>query len=102
MLFNKLTEGLMLTAHAQTSGGSGDLLYDELWSEPRNLVGSPRNRVMAASAVGNASGGTLPAGAFSCPRCAPEWPDPCEDNLSGRTTSNFIYIQGTLAGCYSG
>jgi hypothetical protein len=45
---------------------SGDFLYDELWSEPRNLVGSPRNRVMDASRIGS----VLPDGSnfeFSVP-----------------------------------
>lgn len=40
-------------AYAQSGGAdSGDFPYDELWSEPRNLVGSPRNRIMASSAIG--------------------------------------------------
>ena len=53
--------------HAQTGGGdSGDMLYDELWSEPRNLVGSPRNRAMDGSRIG----AVLPEGSnfeFSVP-----------------------------------
>jgi YD repeat-containing protein len=51
----------------QASGGdSNDFLYDELWSEPRNLVGSPRNRVMDSSRIG----AVLPEGSnfeFSIP-----------------------------------
>lgn len=36
-----------------TSGGdSTDFGYDELWSEPRNLTGSPRNRVLEPSRIG--------------------------------------------------
>jgi hypothetical protein len=66
-LFDRLIDGLAPTALAQSGGGdSGDLPYDELWSEPRNLVGSPRNRVMDASAVG----AVLPEGSnfeFSIP-----------------------------------
>ncbi len=43
-LIDSLMDKLAPTAHAQSGGGdSGDFLYDELWSEPRNLVGSPRN-----------------------------------------------------------
>jgi hypothetical protein len=41
-----LLDKLMLTAHAQ--GGSytaADFGFDEMWSEPRNLTGNPRNRV---------------------------------------------------------
>jgi RHS repeat-associated protein len=55
------------TAHAQANGGdSADFLYDELWSEPRNLVGSPSHRVMTSSAIG----AVLPEGSnfeFSAP-----------------------------------
>ena len=66
-LIDSLMEKLVPTVHAQTSGGdSGDFLYDELWSEPRNLVGSPRNRIMDASNIGT----VLPEGSnfeFSVP-----------------------------------
>jgi hypothetical protein len=66
-LLNSLFDKLAPTAHAQTGGAdSGDFLYDELWSEPRNLVGSPRNRVMTGSALGK----VLPEGSnfeFSLP-----------------------------------
>ncbi|HLG15385.1 MAG TPA: hypothetical protein VJH03_12910, partial [Blastocatellia bacterium] len=41
------------TAYAQSSGGDfQDFLYDELWSQPRNLVGSPRNRAVDSSRIG--------------------------------------------------
>jgi RHS repeat-associated protein len=30
-----------------------DLAYDELWSEPRNLVGAPRNRAIEPTAIGS-------------------------------------------------
>jgi RHS repeat-associated protein len=52
-LFNSIGAALMPTAHAQTlAADSGDFAYDELWSEPRNLVGSPRNRIATASPIG--------------------------------------------------
>jgi hypothetical protein len=52
------------TAHAQAGGGDGgDFLYDELWSEPRNLVGSPRNRIAEGTIIGS----VLPEGSnFEC------------------------------------
>ncbi|MEK6299507.1 MAG: RHS repeat-associated core domain-containing protein [Acidobacteriota bacterium] len=66
-LLGSAIERLLPTAHAQSIGADGgDFLYDELWSEPRNLVGSPRNRTMTASAIG----GVLPEGSnfeFSVP-----------------------------------
>lgn len=66
-LIDSLIDKLAPTVHAQTGGGdSGDFLYDELWSEPRNLVGSPRNRAMDSSAIG----AVLPEGSnfeFSVP-----------------------------------
>jgi hypothetical protein len=66
-LFDSLIENLQPTAHAQTGGGdSGDYLYDDLWSEPRNLTGSPRNRAMDSSMLG----AVLPEGSnfeFSVP-----------------------------------
>jgi RHS repeat-associated protein len=64
---DSLMEKIAPTAHAQANGGdSGDFLYDELWSEPRNLVGSPRSRVATSSAIGS----VLPEGSnfeFSVP-----------------------------------
>jgi RHS repeat-associated protein len=39
------------TAQAQV-GWTDDLAYDELWNDPRNLVGSPRNRVAEGTRVG--------------------------------------------------
>jgi len=66
-LLDFIIERLAPTVHAQTGGAdSGDFLYDELWSEPRNLVGSPRNRVRTSSAIGT----ILPEGSnfeFSVP-----------------------------------
>lgn len=50
-----LLDQLSPTAHAQNGGSSysnADFAYDELWSEPRNLVGSPRNRAIEATRVG--------------------------------------------------
>ena len=81
-LFDSIVDHLVPTAHAQSGGGdSGDFLYDELWSEPRNLVGSPRNRVMSSSAIG----GVLPEGSnfeFSVPLYG----------LSGRGVSEGIAL----------
>ena len=52
-IIDSLMDKVAPTAHAQSGGGdSGDFLYDELWSEPRNLVGSPRNGVMDSSRIG--------------------------------------------------
>jgi RHS repeat-associated protein len=49
---SSLLEQLDPTVHAQSGGGSSDFPYDELWSEPRNLVGSPRNRVIEPTRLG--------------------------------------------------
>jgi hypothetical protein len=46
-----LVDGLSPTALAQSYSNT-DFPYDELWSDPANLVGSPRNRVMDSSRVG--------------------------------------------------
>ena len=46
-LLNQLTP----TAQAQ-SGWTDDLGYDELWNDPRNLVGSPRNRTTESTRAG--------------------------------------------------
>src|SRR5262249_20528268 len=52
-LIQSLTDSIAPTAYAQSGGAdSNDFLYDEIWSEPRNLMGSPRNRVMDASRLG--------------------------------------------------
>ncbi|HXG95207.1 MAG TPA: hypothetical protein VNN73_22920, partial [Blastocatellia bacterium] len=42
------------TAYPQNGGGGGgnDFPYDELWSEPRNLTGSPRNRIIEPTRIG--------------------------------------------------
>jgi hypothetical protein len=39
------------TAFAQSYSNS-DFPYDELWSDPANLIGSPRNRVMDSTRIG--------------------------------------------------
>jgi hypothetical protein len=46
-----LMEHLTPTAHAQ-AGWTDDLAYDELWSDPRNLVGSPRDRAVESTRAG--------------------------------------------------
>ena len=48
-LLPSLLDKLLPTAHAQSCGSGGDggdVVYDELWNEPRNLVGSPHNRAI--------------------------------------------------------
>ncbi len=66
-LIGSMIDKLTPTAYAQSGGGdSNDFLYDELWSEPRNLVGVPLNRVMDSSMIG----AVLPEGSnfeFSVP-----------------------------------
>jgi len=48
-----LLDKLSPTAHAQTGGYFGnDFPYDELHSDPSNLVGSPRNRVTEPTRMG--------------------------------------------------
>jgi hypothetical protein len=48
-----LMEKLIPTAHAQSGGGdSGDFPYDELWSDPRNGVGTPPGRVAEQTNIG--------------------------------------------------
>ncbi|MEK6407970.1 MAG: hypothetical protein AABN34_13495 [Acidobacteriota bacterium] len=49
-LLSSLLDKLMPTAYAQSS--STDLAYSEMWSEPRNLVGSPRDRAIESTAMG--------------------------------------------------
>ena len=46
-----LIDKMVSTAEAQTNWPD-DFGYDELWSEPRNLVGSPRNRAVEATRTG--------------------------------------------------
>lgn len=61
----RLFETLAPTAQAQ-SGGPDDLGYDQLWSDPANLVGSPLNRLAEATRIGS----LLPEGSnfeFSAP-----------------------------------
>ncbi|MEK6303861.1 MAG: RHS repeat-associated core domain-containing protein [Acidobacteriota bacterium] len=52
-----LIDKLVPTAEAQTSWPD-DFGYDEMWSEPRNMVGSPRNRAVE----GTRTGSVLPEG----------------------------------------
>src|SRR6185503_6423206 len=47
-----MSEKLSPTVYAQSGGGSSDFPYDELWSEPRNLVGSPKNRAIESTRMG--------------------------------------------------
>ena len=56
-VFGSLLDKLAPTALAQ-NGGSSDLAYDQLWSEPRNWVGSPPG----AAADSMAFGSVLPEG----------------------------------------
>jgi RHS repeat-associated protein len=52
-LFTSLVDKLMPTAYAQTQGYSNnDFPFDELYSESRNLVGSPRNRAIESTRTG--------------------------------------------------
>jgi RHS repeat-associated protein len=49
-----MLDRLAPTAYAQggTSYSNSDFPYDELWSEPRNLVGSPPHRAIEATRIG--------------------------------------------------
>jgi RHS repeat-associated protein len=52
-LFTSLVDKMMPTAYAQTQGYSNnDFPFDELYSESRNLVGSPRNRAVESTRTG--------------------------------------------------
>ncbi|MBI3651684.1 MAG: RHS repeat protein, partial [Acidobacteria bacterium] len=53
-LIPSLLDKLRPTAHAQNTGGyvGTDWPFDELWSEPRNLVGAPRNRIIEPTRLG--------------------------------------------------
>jgi hypothetical protein len=57
-VIGSLLDKLAPTALAQNGGGSNDLAYDQLWSEPRNWVGSPPG----AAAEPMAFGSVLPEG----------------------------------------
>jgi RHS repeat-associated protein len=46
-----MVEHLAPTAQAQ-AGWSDDLAYDELWNDPHNLVGAPRNRAAESTRAG--------------------------------------------------
>ena len=51
--FSSLLDRLAPTAYAQNGPYYGnDFAYDQLWSEPRNLVGSPPNRAIEPTALG--------------------------------------------------
>lgn len=69
-LLPSLLEKLAPTAYAQGGGYTApDFGYDELWSQPRNLVGSPRNRAIEPTQFGP----VLPEGSnlnFSVPLIA--------------------------------
>ncbi len=60
-LFATLLDRLTPTAQAQT-GGSGDLAYDELWNDSRNLTGIPRNHASEATRIGP----VMPEGSNFC------------------------------------
>ncbi|HWX39559.1 MAG TPA: RHS repeat-associated core domain-containing protein [Blastocatellia bacterium] len=48
-----LLDKLVPTVHAQSGGGdSADFAYDELWSDPRNRVGTPPGRVAEHTNIG--------------------------------------------------
>ena len=51
-----LVDTLAPTAYAQSGGAyiGNDFIYDELWSEPRNLTGSPGSRAVEVTSVGAA------------------------------------------------
>jgi ankyrin repeat protein len=52
-LLPSLLDKLVPTAHAQGGGYAGaDFGYDELWIEPRNLAGLPRNRAIEQASLG--------------------------------------------------
>ncbi|HKQ06410.1 MAG TPA: RHS repeat-associated core domain-containing protein [Blastocatellia bacterium] len=69
-LFSSWLDKLTPTAQAQIiigggGGGcpaSGDFGYDELWNDPRNLVGNPRNRATESTRVGT----VMPEGSNFC------------------------------------
>jgi RHS repeat-associated protein len=69
-LLPSLLDKLAPTAYAQGGGYQGtDFGYDQLWSESRNLVGSPRNRALEPTTLGP----VLPEGSnfnFSAPLIA--------------------------------
>jgi hypothetical protein len=51
-LLRGLMKQLMPTVEAQ-GNGSADLAYDELYTDPKNLVGSPMNRVVEPTRIGS-------------------------------------------------
>jgi RHS repeat-associated protein len=49
-----LLNKLMPTAHAQGGGyTAADFGFDEMWAEPRNLIGNPLNRVLEPTVMGS-------------------------------------------------
>jgi RHS repeat-associated protein len=53
-LLPNLLDKLIPTAHAQSGGYAGnDFGFDEMWNEPRNLMGNPRNRVLEPMMIGS-------------------------------------------------
>jgi RHS repeat-associated protein len=50
-VIDSLIDKLAPTAHAQ-SGWTSDLAYDELWTDPSNLVGNPHHRVVESTRAG--------------------------------------------------
>ena len=53
LVLTSLVDKLAPTAHAQLQTYLDDLGYDQLWSEPRNWVGSPRNAAASAMPLGS-------------------------------------------------
>jgi RHS repeat-associated protein len=53
-LLPSLLDQLIPSAEAQSTGGyyGNDSPFDEVWSEPRNLVGTPRNRILEPTRLG--------------------------------------------------
>jgi YD repeat-containing protein len=54
-LVDSLMDKLLPTVQAQSCGSGGDggdSVYDEIWNEPRNLLGSPRNRAAEPTRMG--------------------------------------------------
>lgn len=51
-LLSSLLDKIAPTAYAQSGYTGNDFAYDQLWSEPRNLVGSLRDRALEPTALG--------------------------------------------------
>ena len=52
-MLSSLFDKLVPTAHAQYEFPQTDVIYDELWTDPANLIGHPRNRVAESTALGS-------------------------------------------------